>query len=210
MAVLRSPALPLGPTELRTGIEVRVTSARGQQYGGARSAAVVGGLLLAAGTLTAGVTVAADASGTSAAKNVRLTLGYACQFPSGTERLGVTIAATFPAAAVAGGRIQPTGVVLTVQLPPATIAALRQQGAATVSFHCVSIGSGKHSGRRRMTQWQGRTASRSAATGNWQRLARRGRPGHAGDRHWKTNRYVRRGGPDPGTATRQRSGQPEP
>jgi hypothetical protein len=141
-----------------------VSSARGQRYGGARGAAIAGGLLLAAGTLTAGVAVAADASGTSAAKNVRLTLGYACQFPSGTERLGLTIAATFPAAAVADGRIQPTGVVFTVRLPAATIAGLRNLGAATVSSTAsLSVEASQRS--TTMTTWQGRaTAPRTLPT----------------------------------------------
>jgi hypothetical protein len=143
-----------------------VASFRGQRYGSARRAVVAGGLLLVAGTLTAGVAVAADASGTSAAKNVRLPLGYACQFPSGTERLGVTIAATFPVAAVAGGRIQPTGVVVTVQLPPATVAALRQRGAATVSS-TTSLSVSASQRTTIMSQWQGRTATaqRLPATG---------------------------------------------
>jgi hypothetical protein len=125
---------------------------------GVRSAVVAGALLLAAGTLIAGVTVAADASGTSAAKGVRLTVGYACQFPSGTERLGLTIAATFPAAAVAGGRLQPTKVILTVQLPPATIAALRQRGAATVSA-TTSVSVATKQRTTTISQWQGRTAT---------------------------------------------------
>jgi hypothetical protein len=127
---------------------------------GMRSAVAAGALLLAAGTLIAGVTVAADASGTSTARTVRLTLGYACQFPSGTERLDATIAATFPVAAVAGGRIQPTGVALTVQLPPATIAALRKLGADTVSS-TASLSVEASQRRTTMTTWQGRATAPS-------------------------------------------------
>ena len=135
-----------------------MSSARGQRFGGARSAAIAGGLLLAAGTLTASLAVAADASGTGVAKTVRLTLGYACQFPSGTERLDATIAATFPAVAVAGGRIQPTGIVLTVQLPPTAVAALRQRGAATVSS-TTSLSVAASQRTMTMSQWEGRTAT---------------------------------------------------
>lgn len=135
-----------------------MSSARGQRHGGARSAAIAGGLLLTAGTLTAGVAVAADASGTSAARNVRLTLGYECQFPSGKERLRATIAATFPAAAVVDKRIQPTGVVITVRLPSAAIAALRQRGASTVSS-TTSLSVSATQRTATVTQWQGRTAT---------------------------------------------------
>ena len=141
-----------------------MSSARGQRCGGARGAAIAGGLLLAAGTLTAGVAVAADAAGTSAVRNVRLALGYACQFRSGTARLGLTIAATVPAAAVAGGSIQPTGIVLTVQLPAATIAALRKLGADTVSS-VASLSVEASQRQTTMTTWQGRaTAPRTLPT----------------------------------------------
>lgn len=133
-------------------------SARGRRYGGARSAAIASGLLLAAGALTAGVAVAADASGTSAAKNIRLTLGYVCQFPSGTERLGTRIAATFPAAAVAGARIHPTRVLLTVQFPPAAVALLRQAGASTVSS-TATLSVEARQRRTTMTTWQERATA---------------------------------------------------
>ena len=125
---------------------------------GVRGAVVVGALLLAAGTLTAGVAVAADASGTSTPTNGRLTLGYACEFPSGTERLDLTIAATFPAAAVAGKPVQPTGVGLTVQLPAATIAALRTLGADTVGS-TASLSVQVSQRRTTMTTWQGRATA---------------------------------------------------
>lgn len=135
-----------------------MTSARRQRYSGARSAAVVGVLVLAAGTLAAAVTVAARASGTSAARNVRLTAGYACGFPTGTEHLGVTVAATFPAAAIAGGRIQPSGVAITVRLPPATVARLRERDAAMVSS-TASLSVAATQRTTTITQWQGQTAA---------------------------------------------------
>jgi hypothetical protein len=135
-----------------------MSSARGQRYGGARSAAVAGGLLLVAGTLAAAATVAAHASGTVTARNVRLSLGYACGFPAGTEHVGVTITAAFPAAARAGGRIEPTGVVITVRLPAATVAALRKLGAATASSTTtLSVEASERT--TTITHWQGQTAA---------------------------------------------------
>lgn len=128
--------------------------ARGQRRAGARSAAIVSGLLLAAGTLAAAVTADADASGTGGPGNARLTLGYACRFPENTTDLDVTIAATFPGDAIAGRRIRPTGVQITVSLPPAAITALRQLGAATVrSTAVLSVDASQDA--TTTTRWQG-------------------------------------------------------
>jgi hypothetical protein len=135
-----------------------VSSARGQWYGGARIMAISSGLLLAAGTLAAGVTVAANASGTSATRNAHLTLRYMCGFPTGRQRVGVTIAATFPGSAVAGRPVEPTGVVLTVRLPQASVAALRKRGAATVSAKAsLSVEASQRT--TTMTTWQGRATA---------------------------------------------------
>jgi hypothetical protein len=119
---------------------------------------MAGGLVLTAGTLAAGAGVAAHASGTSAARNVRRTLGYACGFPAGTQQLGVTIAATFPAAAIPAGRIQPTKVVITVRLPAATVADLRKDGATAVtSTASLSVKAGQRT--TTATRWEGQTAA---------------------------------------------------
>jgi hypothetical protein len=64
------------------------------------------------------------------ATTVRLV--YACRFPSGTRQASVQISATFPARAVAGGPIQPTGVTLAVKLPPAGVADLVKRHASAV------------------------------------------------------------------------------
>jgi len=117
-----------------------VSNARSRQSRGVRSAALAVALLLA-GALAAAVTVAADASGTVADSHVQLSLGYTCSFPVGSRQVptavGVAIAATFPDAVAAGQRIQPTGVQITVRLPAAAVAALRESGATTVSSTAV-------------------------------------------------------------------------
>jgi hypothetical protein len=124
---------------------VWVSNARAPRAVGVRSirvrTAAIASALLLAGTLTAAITVAAQASGVNASRNVRLSLDYTCSFPSGTQqvkaRASVTIAATFPRAVTAGRRIQPTGVRMSVGLPPAAVTALRDLGASAVSSTAI-------------------------------------------------------------------------
>jgi len=139
-----------------------VSNARVQRLAGAvrvspRSISIAVGLLLA-GALAAAVTVAAHASsGASTSSTVRVSLGYTCSFPTGTQqvpmRMGVTIAATFPKSATAGGRIQPTGVRITVRLPAAAVTALRASGATAVSS--TALLTVDTSQRTTTTSWQG-------------------------------------------------------
>jgi hypothetical protein len=142
-----------------------VSNARAQRAAGVRSirvrTAAIATALLLAGALTAAITVAAQASGTAANGNKRLSLGYTCSLPTGTQpvriRAGVTIAATFPAAVAAGQRIRPTGVRMTVSLPPAAVAALRQRGAILVSSAWLL--SVDLSQQTATTSWQGQSAT---------------------------------------------------
>lgn len=90
--------------------------------------AAAGGLLLAAGAL-AGVTGIASA-GTHTA---RVRLSYGCRFPSGSRQAALTVAASFPATAVTGQPVQPSGLRTTVTLPPAVATELSRLGAATVT-----------------------------------------------------------------------------
>jgi len=143
-----------------------VTNARAQWHAGVRHfgvrgvglrGATIAAALLLAGGLAATVTVAARASGTVAGRHVRLSLAYTCSFPAGTQqekmRVAVTIAASFPREATAGLRIQPTGVRLTMDLPPAEVAALRTSGATAVSTTAIlSV----ETSQRTTTSWQGR------------------------------------------------------
>jgi hypothetical protein len=79
--------------------------------------------------------VASAASGAASPSRPQATavrLGYACRFPSAPRRTSVRISASFPASAVAGGPIQPTGVTLAVTLPPAGVADLVKRHASAV------------------------------------------------------------------------------
>jgi hypothetical protein len=138
----------------------RVRRPAGVRSIGVRSAAIVTALLLA-GALAAAATVAARASGSAASSQVRRSLGYSCSFPTGTQpvriRLGITIAATFPAAAAAGRPVQPTGVRMTVNLPPTAVAALRKLGATLVSSTwLLSVDLSKQTAA---TSWHGESAT---------------------------------------------------
>ena len=138
-----------------------MSSAREQRYSGMRNAALAAGLLLAAGTLAATVTVAAHASGPGTARSVRLSLHYACPFPTGTQDVDVTVAAAFPRTATAGQRIQPGGVRITLRLPPTAVGALRQSGSSTVSSTMLlSVAASQRT--TTITHWRGRTATDQA------------------------------------------------
>ena len=139
-----------------------MNNARAQRAAGVRSirvrtGAIAAALLLAAG-LTAAITVAAQASGSDASRNVRLSLDYTCSFPAGTQqvrtRASVTIAAAFPRSATTGLRIQPTGVRMTVDLPPAAVTALRKLGALAVSSTAI-ISVEASQPATTTTNWQG-------------------------------------------------------
>jgi hypothetical protein len=110
---------------------------------------------------------------------VHVSLGYTCSFPVQAQqvpaRTGVTIAATFPRTATAGRRIQPTGVRITVRLPEAAVAAMRESGATTVSSTATLA---VHTSQRTTTtSWRGRAqaAQTLPATGSLTIVA----PGHA-------------------------------
>jgi hypothetical protein len=152
---------------------VWVSNAREQQPAsrrsiGARSAVLAGALLLA-GTLTAAVTVAAHASRTRADSKVRLELAYTCAFPSATggaatpTPVGVTITAHFPGVATAGRRVQPSKVRMTLDLPPAAVAALRELGGTSVSsttFLSVEVSQQA----TKLTRWQGQAPDQPVPT----------------------------------------------
>ena len=138
----------------------RAASVRGNRV----RTAIIAAALLLAGTLAAVVTVTADASGSSVPSKVRLGMNYTCAFPFGTGNavlrapVGVTIAATFPAAVSAGQRIQPTGVLMTINLPLAAVAAVRKLGATVVSSAwLLSVDLRKQLAAT--TSWQGQSAT---------------------------------------------------
>jgi hypothetical protein len=61
------------------------------------------------------------------------TVTYACPLPSGTQRIVVKIAGTFPAAGTAGRPIQPSDVRVTPTLPAAALADLTKLDATSVT-----------------------------------------------------------------------------
>ena len=74
-----------------------------RRMGRLAAAATVGGAVIAA----AGVASAASGAGAGAPQQASTTLAYTCQFPSGAQRVGVRVAAEFPAAGTVGQAIQP-------------------------------------------------------------------------------------------------------
>ena len=97
-----------------------------------RRFALTGVLVIAAGVLagTAGIALGVSAATTT---EISADLAYLCSFPSGDHVVGVDIAATLPATAVAGSRVQPTGVRLSAMLPRQVVSDLAHLGAASVA-----------------------------------------------------------------------------
>jgi hypothetical protein len=97
-----------------------------------RRSVLAGALVLIAGVLAATAGIASGASGTGAT-HISATLGYRCQFPSGTYQVAAGISGALPAAATPGERIQPAGVRVTAALPRAAIDDLTSLGGASVT-----------------------------------------------------------------------------
>jgi hypothetical protein len=80
--------------------------------------------------------VAAGAGATTShqtAASSRVSLSYACAFPSGPQPVRVMAGASFPAARTAGQPIQPARAAVTVTLGRAAVADLTQRHASTVT-----------------------------------------------------------------------------
>jgi hypothetical protein len=130
--------------------------------GSQRSSVLIGALVLAAGVLagTAGIAAGTPGTGTT---SVSRGLSYHCRFPSGlaagSDAVSVVVAATFPASATVGEKIQPTAGTITTTLPQATVVGLRKLGATTVA------GTGELStlvaeqGRSATAQWLAQTST---------------------------------------------------
>lgn len=80
--------------------------------------------------------VAAGAGATTShhtATSSRVSLSYACVFPSGPQPVSVLASATFPTAGTAGQPIQPASARVTVTLGRAAVADLTQRRVSTVT-----------------------------------------------------------------------------
>lgn len=90
----------------------------------------------AIGVVLAATGIAAGAGATTSQRTAmvsRVSLAYACGFPSGSQPVSVLAGASFPAAGTAGQPIQPTGAGVTVTLQHAAVADLTRQRATAVT-----------------------------------------------------------------------------
>jgi hypothetical protein len=113
--------------------------------------------MLAISGLAAGAASASGSSG-SAPSATALSLTYQCRFPAGQRPVTVGVAAHVPAVAKVGKPIQPTGVSLTVTLPPAAAAGLAVLRASTVSAATRLTVSESEGSVGTMAVWPGVTA----------------------------------------------------
>ncbi len=128
-----------------------------RRIGRLAAAATAGAAVIAAtGVAVAG---AAPGAGAGATRQARTSLAYTCRFPSGAHRVGVRVAAKFPATGAVGRPIQPNGVHVTITVPRAAVRDLTRLDATTV--------------RANATLGVGMAESRAASSAAWRVLAAR-------------------------------------
>ncbi len=131
-------------------------------WGSKRSSILIGALVLVAGVLAGTAGIAAGAPGTGAT-SVSKDFTYNCRFPSGfpvaSDAVSVVVAATFPATATVGQKIQLTAAHITATLPHAAVAGLRQIGASTVTGSGALNTIATEQGRSATAQWLSQTST---------------------------------------------------
>jgi hypothetical protein len=121
---------------------------------GYRMTAAACGLVVAAAALASGSGVLADA--TSASPQAVLTqLAYTCRFPAGLRPVGVTVAGTFPSAAIPGQPIKLSGLRTTVTVPPAMVAYLSRLGVTGLTGRDVLSAAVAINAKEVTVQWPG-------------------------------------------------------
>jgi hypothetical protein len=102
---------------------------------------------------------AASASGSHAAapQIATVSLTYQCRFPAGSRQVTVGVTAGVPTVAKTGRPIQPTGVSLTMTLPPAAVAGLASLHASTVNAATMLTVSASEGPRGVSLVWPGTT-----------------------------------------------------
>jgi len=119
--------------------------------------AALAGMVAVTG-LAAAAAASASGSHATAPQTATVSLTYQCRFPSGQHPVTVGVAARVPAVAKVGKPIQPTGVSLTMTLPPAAAAALASLHSATVSAATRLTVSESEGSVGTMAVWPGVTA----------------------------------------------------
>ncbi len=89
--------------------------------------------VLAAGTVATGAALAAGARVGTATPPAAASLTYRCSFPSGPRLVPAGVTVGLPATVMPGHSIQPTGVTLTLTLPPTAVSSLASLRAARIS-----------------------------------------------------------------------------
>lgn len=143
-----------------------MTSTAGRKRG-ARRLALASTCVLAAGLLATAAGLAA-ASGAGGTRAVRADVTYACKVGSGSYRVSAKVTASMPASAAAGTAIQPTGLQVTVTLPPSAVSYLRAIGAARLSASGSLTATAMSGGATVPAQWPIRTSAAASlpATGS--------------------------------------------
>lgn len=113
----------------------------------ARAVALVA-VVAASGIVTAAAGAASAPGRPASQQQQALHLSYACTSPAGAGPTAVRLAATLPAGAVAGRPFRPTGVTLTMTVPPTVLSYLGKRGTtsltATDRLTMTVAGPGQH------------------------------------------------------------------
>ncbi len=93
----------------------------------------------AAGVIVIAMALITGAESSAGEQPADATLSYSCPFSSGTQKVSVKIAATFPATGTAGRPIQPDGVTVTPTLPRAALDGLNTTSVTAVARLTVTV-----------------------------------------------------------------------
>lgn len=92
--------------------------------------------------------------------SVDAVLGYLCPFPSGEQRIDVRLVADLPLDATVEQPVRPSGLAITVTVPPTALADLTGVGATSVTAVARVGVSITHGGATADTNWSGTETSR--------------------------------------------------
>jgi hypothetical protein len=113
--------------------------------------AAAGVVVIVTGLLSGAESAAGD-------RAVDSTLTYTCPFPSGTQQISARVVGTFPASGTVGQAIRPSDVKLTATLPPAALADLTNEQAASVAASAQLTTTVVQNGTSTNVDWSGLAA----------------------------------------------------
>jgi hypothetical protein len=94
-------------------------------------------------------------------QSIATSLGYTCEFPSGTQQIQAQVKATFPETAAVNAPIEPTDFSARLDIPQVALGDLTSMGAASMSTKADFAVVAKHNGDDQTSTWPDLTAPSS-------------------------------------------------